>query len=104
MTKPCTRCGGPRNRPGFSRCRDCHLAYMKEWRSRQHTEEGRRKKRARAIAGVYKKRGKLVPQPCEVCGGDHTEMHHPDYHQPLLVVWLCRRHHSELHRAQRIAA
>jgi len=38
----------------------------------------------------------LVPEPCEVCG-DKAERHHPDYTQPLLVKWLCRRHHAEVH-------
>ena len=31
---------------------------------------------------------------CEVEG----ERHHPDYSKPLDIVWLCRKHHKELHR------
>ena len=41
--------------------------------------------------------GKLVPFPCEVCG-EKAEGHHPDYSKPLLVIWLCKRHHREAHR------
>lgn len=41
----------------------------------------------------------LDPQPCVECGTtENIERHHPDYSQPLLVVWLCRDHHRALHR------
>jgi hypothetical protein len=36
--------------------------------------------------------------PCEVCGALSAEAHHKDYSRPLDVVWLCRKHHMELHR------
>jgi hypothetical protein len=52
---------------------------------------------ARAYANVYKQRGWLVAEPCEVCGTDEDiEMHHDDYSQPLAVRWLCRHHHNRL--------
>jgi hypothetical protein len=41
--------------------------------------------------------GKLVRQPCEVCGAK-GEGHRDDYSKPLEVRWLCRKHHMELHR------
>ena len=41
----------------------------------------------------------LEPLPCVECGStENIERHHPDYGQPLLVVWLCRTHHRALHR------
>ena len=40
---------------------------------------------------------KLARQPCEKCG-EYGEAHHHDYSKPLDVIWLCRRHHMELHR------
>jgi len=43
------------------------------------------------------KRGKLVKTPCMVCGESEVEGHHPDYSRPLDVVWLCRKHHMEIH-------
>jgi hypothetical protein len=42
--------------------------------------------------------GRMTRQPCEVCGEHKTEGHHPDYSKPKEVVWLCHKHHMELHR------
>jgi hypothetical protein len=42
--------------------------------------------------------GKLVKQPCFVCGELEVEGHHPDYSKPLDLVWLCKQHHNEVHR------
>lgn len=50
----------------------------------------------RAYTHVYIKRGKLIPQPCEVCGNPEVQSHHDDYSKPLQVRWLCRVHHLEL--------
>lgn len=41
--------------------------------------------------------GKLVRQPCEVCGSTDVRGHHDDYRQPLVVRWLCPVHHTECH-------
>ena len=41
--------------------------------------------------------GRLVRQPCEVCGSVPTHAHHDDYEKPLDVRWLCRSHHVEHH-------
>lgn len=40
--------------------------------------------------------GKLVRQPCQVCGRK-AHAHHPDYSKPLEVEWLCPLHHSREH-------
>jgi len=61
------------------------------------TDEQRRRDNARSYAGVYKRRGKLTPQPCATCGDSAAEMHHEDYDRPLSVVWLCRMCHVEHH-------
>lgn len=41
--------------------------------------------------------GKLVKQPCEICGYKVVHAHHDDYSKPLDVRWLCITHHNEWH-------
>lgn len=48
-----------------------------------------------------KKKGDLVPQPCEVCGKARVDAHHDDYRRPWVVRWLCRKHHVQHHRRTR---
>lgn len=48
--------------------------------------------------------GKLFPWPvCAVpeCDCTKVEGHHPDYSRPLDVVWLCNKHHREVHNLVR---
>jgi hypothetical protein len=44
------------------------------------------------------KRGELLRQPCEICGGSRVDAHHDDYSKPLEVRWLCPVHHAARHR------
>ena len=44
------------------------------------------------------KAGKIVRQPCAVCGVEKVHGHHEDYTKPLEVDWLCSKHHMERHR------
>lgn len=49
------------------------------------------------------KRGLVQATPCEVCGTQPAEAHHPDYDRPMVVQWLCRRHHRAAHKKERAA-
>jgi|SRR6186713_1464084 len=94
----CSKCGGQHQRKGQSYCVVCHAAYMRGWRpTHPMTPEQRVKDAARSYANEYKKRGRLVPQPCD-CGVNDVEMHHLDYQRPLDVQWMCRPCHLDLHR------
>ena len=42
------------------------------------------------------KKGLIDKLPC-YCGELKSEGHHKDYNQPLIVTWLCPKHHAELH-------
>lgn len=51
---------------------------------------------AQVMLGNAVRSGKIIPLPCWVCG-EKAEAHHPDYDQPLSVVWLCPAHHKQAH-------
>jgi hypothetical protein len=54
---------------------------------------------AHAAVRRAKASGKLIPQPCVVCGStEKLECHHEGYDKPLVVVWMCGKHHRMLPR------
>lgn len=61
------------------------------------------KEKSKAHIAVAKaiKSGKLVKLPCSDCGETKTEAHHYAYDMPLDVIWLCRKHHMQLHAEHR---
>ncbi len=89
--------------------RDKRLVYEKNWHDKNPgTREKYRqinrdrhpeKQRARGILSKHVADGKIIRQPCEVCGvTTDVQGHHDDYSKPLEVRWLCRTHHMEVHR------
>lgn len=68
-------------------------------RARNKFKEKHPAKRAAHIAtGNAIRDGRLVRQPCEVCGNIVSQAHHDDYSKPLDVRWLCTTHHAEWHK------
>lgn len=59
------------------------------------------KRAVHIITGKAIRDGKLVKQPCEVCGKKKVQAHHDDYNFPLSVRWLCIKHHAEHHKNER---
>ena len=55
------------------------------------------KKKARAKVNRAITSGKLLKQPCEVCGNKKADAHHDDYNKPLEVRWMCRSCHKKWH-------
>lgn len=103
----CKKCGGALrdsvtpNGHQLRWCPACHLKAKRLWRSANPGSAKAHKLVARALAS-----GALVRRPCKVCGNPTVEAHHPDgrYDQPLVVDWLCKRHHRGLHAASRRGA
>jgi len=64
-------------------------------------DEAARRLKVRSAVGRAKREGRLVPQPCMVCGDENVHAHHHngyDLLNPLDVVWLCPEHHHAAHR------
>lgn len=59
------------------------------------------KRAAHIITGNAIRSGQLVRGLCEICGKKKADAHHEDYTKPLDVIWLCKKHHSELHKQKR---
>ena len=94
----CLTCKAETRRKGQRNCRTCHAAYMREWRKTHPLNDKQRMKmNCRSYAHVYLKRGIIQRELCRVCG-ERAEMHHPNYYKPLLIVWLCRKHHLTEHQ------
>lgn len=53
---------------------------------------------ARWLAKRMTENGMIEQQPCALCGNPNSQRHHPDYNEPLLIVWLCADCHRELHK------
>lgn len=87
-------------------CKACHAEHMRNNRPKhcELPEEARKKANARSYLHVYVKRGKVDKKPCEVCGCERSEAHHEDYSKPLQVHWLCRDHHLQLHKEEKITS
>jgi hypothetical protein len=95
----CSKCGGPRNRPGQRYCLRCHAAYMRANRPR-HSEmapAARAKANVRRHTNSLIDRGHIVRDPCESCGAEPAEAHHLDYRNPWDIRFLCRSCHLAVH-------
>lgn len=64
---------------------------------RSYMERNPLKRTAHLAASNAIRDGRLIRQPCEVCGGK-AQAHHDDYSKPLDVRWLCTKHHAEWHK------
>ncbi len=91
------------------KCRESKKAYQTSARGKQtylentlrYNAQNPEKKAVHVATSRAIRSGVLIRQPCEVCQNPKTDGHHPDYSKPLEVLWLCRKHHLDLHREQR---
>lgn len=92
--------------------RECDRKYQREKRAKMKgykTEEYRswRKKNPEKYVAHMRlnaavSSGKIKKKPCAVCKSTiRVHAHHPDYKKPLNVIWLCTKHHKEIHRNDR---
>jgi len=98
-----------RNRPNHLERQGRNRAYAKTEKGAVATKKGKRawyeknkhKRSAMDKVGRAVRAGKLSKLPCVVCGEERVEAHHPNYDEPLNVVWLCTRHHADMHKMLR---
>ena len=93
LSSICKDCNNKRYR---SR-RDYFLEYQKKYQL-----ENPEKIDARILITKLLKDGVLVRGLCMQCGSKKTVGHHPDYSKPSEVVWLCQKHHQQLHETLKI--
>lgn len=100
--------------PALEVWREKHPEHFKEWAHRNNTSERYRayhreyqkrpdvkyKEKSREICRAYfKKHPEETKFFCEACGHDNVKPHHPDYTEPLNVIWLCPACHKAWHHA-----
>ncbi|MBI2110670.1 hypothetical protein HYT51_02725 [Candidatus Woesearchaeota archaeon] len=70
--------------------------YHKNWR-KNNRELNNYHHLARKKLHYAVQAGKVIKQPCSKCK-EKAEAHHSNYNKPLDVIWLCHKHHMELHK------
>ena len=69
-----------------------HNEYSKSW-----TQKFPNKRRAQEKLRYAVEHGKIIKQPCFMCGNKKVVAHHPDYCKPLNILWICHIHHRQIH-------
>jgi hypothetical protein len=71
---------------------------LKKKRVKLYKLKNKEKEFAHNAVEVAVNNGSLIKTPCVKCGDVKSEGHHEDYSKPLEVIWLCKKHHLEIHR------
>lgn len=81
-----------------SYCLKCHREKQREYYANGARGKKKRKQiKAYQMVARAVKSGVLKPLPCCVCLKP-SEAHHEDYRHPLAVIWVCRKHHRDIHK------
>lgn len=91
-----------RSKPGY---KELQNAYQREWNKTAagKLNQLRRRQRdplivsARAYINHAVRDGRATKLPCQICGDTKSQAHHFDYTDPGWVMWLCTKHHREVH-------
>ena len=82
------------------RCKKCDSRRREAYRVKAGLVE-EVKVEARRQLRLAVRQGKIKKLPCEVCGHEKSQGHHPDYSKPLEAIWLCQVHHQKKHQELR---
>lgn len=53
---------------------------------------------AHLAVSIAIRNGSMVRKPCKECGNKKSHAHHNDYSKKLKVIWLCSKHHLQIHK------
>jgi hypothetical protein len=92
------RCGNEFASYSNYQCVDCYRKSRQEKKNDPMFKEAMLKEMARLMTRNCVKMGILIKGNCKICNTNvNVEAHHEDYTKPLDIIWLCRKHHRELH-------
>lgn len=70
-----------------------HFLTVKKWRL-----DNPEKFKAYSIVNGAIRSGKIEKGCCQICGlTGNVHAHHEDYSKPLEIIWLCPKHHKNVH-------
>lgn len=110
--KTCSTCKVPKLFTDFARdstrtdgydhnCKECRHKRVERIKTRHYRRKYRErnplKESARTVVHRLVKSGKLIKEDCFLCGVPETAAHHLNYEFSDKIVWLCRKHHDEVH-------
>lgn len=106
--KQLTEFNKAKSKLGFSgRCKECNLKKQKEAREIKResspfarfdrwTTKQKRAARMKVNNGIAA--GTVKKMNCVICDSQKSQAHHENYDKPLDLIWLCSRHHADIHK------
>jgi hypothetical protein len=70
---------------------------VREWR-----ERNKNKLYAQRMVFTAVRNKSIKKSHCVICNDINVEAHHPNYNEPLVVMWLCKKHHILEHKMNRM--
>lgn len=105
------------NKASYIRNRETHLARTKKYaqshpdivakKTRKYQQANREKVVAHSMVYRYVKDGRLIKQPCMLCGATTVHAHHYKGYAKenwADVLWLCPRHHVFVEKLDNLAS
>lgn len=73
--------------------------YFKEYQKSYREKDGVKQKiKARSVVNSHLRNGRIVREICSFTECEEIgHAHHDNYSRPLDIVWVCRKHHENLH-------
>lgn len=69
--------------------------YRRDWAKRKWAEISnfKRKSKVRQKTRYLLRYGNLTRDICAICGKKNAEIHHENYDEPYVIIWLCSQCH-----------